>query len=724
MRSGKSWRRGLIRIGLSLLILGFFFIHTIPGSPYHWSFLSSLEYLAYDARLNLSMPNSIDKRVVIVDIDEKSLAEIGRWPWSRNIHAQLVEQLFDSYKIDLMGWDVVFAEPDQSSGLGILQNLARHEFKDAQVFQQKLNELTPRLNYDQRFADAIKGRRVVLGYAFITPAEGEDTKAGALPRALFDNAAQFQQYGVRYAEAIGYAANLPVLQAAAALSGNFNSVPDMDSSTRRVPLLFGYQNRLYESLSLAMLRLYLGLPAARMIAEDLGAHSQITGLGLGNITIPVDNTLRMLVPYRGERYSFPYISASDVLHGTLDDPDLLKDAIVLVGTTAQGLFDLRNTPVGEVYPGVEVHANMISAVRIGLAMIIFLPLLNPVWAIAFYALFSAALIALNLLLWQNGLVLPIATVLVMMLTLFLFNMSYGYFVESHSKRETLRLFGQYVPPQLVEEMGRDPDADFSMAGESREMTVLFSDVRDFTSISEQLEPKELSALMNTFLTPMTHVIHEHRGTIDKYMGDAIMAFWGAPLHDPDHARNAVAAGLDMLVKLQEVQTKLTTHRDVPPLKIGIGLNTGHMSVGNMGSEFRMAYTVLGDAVNLGSRLEGLTKQYGVAMIISETTHAAAPAFICRELDTVRVKGKDKPVAIFEPLGLNVDEATLHDLDIYHQALAAYRRQDWALAKSLLTPLHDKSPDKLIYNIYLQRIAYFIDNPPGESWDGVYVHTSK
>jgi len=308
--------------------------------------------------------------------------------------------------------------------------------------------------------------------------------------------------------------------------------------------------------------------------------------------------------------------------------------------------------------------------------------------------------------------------------MFLLNMSYGYFVESRGKRQLAGLFGHYVPPELVDEMSEHPES-YSLEGESREMTVLFTDVRGFTTISEGLEPKELTQLMNGFLTPMTEIIHNHRGTIDKYMGDAIMCFWGAPLHDPEHARHALEAGMTMIEKLHQLEDEFKA-RGWPEIKIGVGLNTGLMSVGNMGSEFRMAYTVLGDAVNLGSRLEGLTKGYGVEVIVNETTREQVPEYAYRELDRVRVKGKDKPVTIYEPIGLerhlNSDEAD--ELKLYRRALRLYRGQEWDLAEIQFLNLQNRAPERVLYRLYAERVAHFREVPPGENWDGVFTHETK
>jgi adenylate cyclase len=273
-------------------------------------------------------------------------------------------------------------------------------------------------------------------------------------------------------------------------------------------------------------------------------------------------------------------------------------------------------------------------------------------------------------------------------------------------------------------MAKDPGA-YSLEGESRELTVLFSDVRGFTTISEGLDPTQLTQLMNEYLTPMTHVIHQHRGTIDKYMGDAIMAFWGAPLHDPQHARHALLAGMEMLAKLEALQDHFKA-KGWPPIKAGVGLNTGEMTVGNMGSEFRLAYTVMGDAVNLGSRLEGLTKEYGVQIMVSEFTRAAVPDFVYRELDRVRVKGKDRPVAIFEPICAQGDEPAglLEELALYDVALCSYREQAWQQAAEQFAQLQTLHPQRYLYQVYAKRITYLRESPPGPDWDGSFTFTSK
>jgi adenylate cyclase len=368
---------------------------------------------------------------------------------------------------------------------------------------------------------------------------------------------------------------------------------------------------------------------------------------------------------------------------------------------------------------------MLAVVVFGLIGSLVLPVLSPIIAsLAFFTLLGMAL-GVNLYMWSVYLqVLPLAVTLFTLVGIYTLNMVFGYLFETRSRSQMDSLFGQYVPPDLVKEMSRDPE-HYSLASEKLELSVLFSDIRGFTSISEGLDAAELSEMMNHYLTPMTRVVHESKGTIDKYIGDAIMAFWGAPLKDQAHAARAVGAGLAMLHALDKLNVDFKK-RNWPELHIGIGINTGPMSVGNMGSQFRRAYTVLGDAVNLGSRLESLTKAYGVAFIVSETTAQHAPEFFYRELDRVRVKGKAEPVTMYEPLGMRseMDVKVVEDTKLFHNALRLYRQKEWDEAEKVLRELLSVHPHTYPYELYLERIAEFRKDPPPEEWDGVFTHESK
>jgi len=725
-----------------LLFLGLLF-HATGRVPL--PVLDRFELWTYDVRLSLSLPGGVDERIVIVDIDEKSLAEEGRWPWSRDRLAFLLDQLFDRYGVAVAGFDVVFAEPDQSSGLKLLENLHRGPLQGDGRFGQALSDLRNELDFDGRFATALQGRPVVLGYYFTNHRDARHIRAsGALPKPALTDQEMAESAGT-VVSMTGYGANLERLQEQAASAGHINPQTDFDGVCRRVPMLIEYKGGYYQSLSLAVVRTLLWdpplLPGLPQRGEN--GYRHLEWLDFADARIPVDAEGCALVPFRGSQGSFRYLSATDILHDRVD-PKWLEGAIVLVGTTAPGLMDLRAVPVAAVYPGVEIHANMVAglldraiwqrpawvlgAELVSLACCTLLLVVALPWC--------GALGSLSLLLgtlgtvvggawyaWQQHLVLPLAANLALIFGLFVWHTSYGFLIEARSRKRITGLFGQYIPPQLVDEMSRNPQA-FSTAGESREMTVLFSDVRNFTSMSEELEPQELARLMNRYLTVMTQVIQRHRGTIDKYIGDAIMAFWGAPLHDPAHPRNGVLAALEMQQEMAQLRTEFKA-LGWPEIEIGIGLNTGMMNVGNMGSEFRMAYTVLGDAVNLGARLEGLTKQYGVGIIVGETTRNALPELSFRELDRVRVKGKHRPVTIFEPLG-DPDGLTperLATVRAFEQMLTHYRAQEWDTAETILGRLQESGGAPL-YALYQKRISHFRANPVDANWDGVFDLESK
>lgn len=740
-------KKHAVRILLGVALLLVFLAHS--AGWWRLRAIDQLEAIAYDLRLLLTMPRTVDPRVVIIDIDEKSLAEEGRWPWRRDRLALLVDKVFDRHHAAVLGFDVFFSERDESSGLEVLRQLGEGELKGNAQYRSALEAIAPKLEYDRVFAQALAGRPVVLGFYFSSLLTGKEGIAiGAIPKPVLP-AGTFTGKRIDFSSFPGYGGNLPELQAAAASAGYVTPWTDPDGVHRSVPMLAEYKGAYYEPLALAVVRLLMGSPPVKpgYPADGLLTRNYpgLEWLEVGNLRIPLDRGANALVPYRGPEHSFRYVSATDVLHDRVP-VDQLEDKIALVGTTAPGLQDLRSTPVGPLYPGVEIHASLIGGMLdgtikqkppyvlgaevflllvTGVIMAVLLPFLNPLKATLVTLGVLAAVVAGNLAIWNSGnLVLPLASGLLMVVMLYALNMSYGYFVETRVKRQITSRFGQYVPPEIAEEMSRDPER-FSMEGESRELTVLFSDVRDFTSLSEGLDPKALSRLMNAYLTPMTEVIYGHRGTIDKYMGDAIMAFWGAPIEDKDHARNAVVAGLEMQITLKSLDAEFRAN-GWRPLSIGIGLNTGRMSVGNMGSAVRVAYTVMGDAVNLASRLESLTKKYGVTMIIGEETRKAVPDVVVRELDRVRVKGKDEPVAIFEPIGLqgSVDKETLDRLKLFAQALKFYRAQDWDKAELQLINLQKIDPESGLYKEFIRRIARFRSDPPPRNWDGVFDFDTK
>ncbi|GAB6097044.1 adenylate/guanylate cyclase domain-containing protein [Desulfatiferula olefinivorans] len=731
----------LVRFGLSLFIVFFFLLH-LPGFIYI-PFIEPVENFLYDIRLIMTMPKTADSRIVIVDIDEKSLAAEGRWPWGRDRLAKLVDILFEDYQINLVAFDMVFAERDESSGIKFLDTLAEQAFKDEKTFIAALNEVRPSLERDAVFARSLSANPVILGYYFQPLWQTQNTMAvGRLPEAVLDVDAS-QLKNLPFVKTGGYIGNLAQLTERARGAGYFdNPLVDADGMFRRTPMVQEYQGKLYESLSLAVVRLLLGSPELEFEVAGSGddpATLGLEGLKIGSLRIPVDGRGAALIPYRGRQGSFPYVSAVDVLTRKVD-PEQLRGVIVLVGSTTPGLKDLRSTPVQNVYPGIEIHANLISGmldqtikhkpgyalgiefvflIVVGLIVSILLSRLSPLGALVSTLAVTGVSVWYNVFLWENhNLVVGMSSILLLVLTLFVFHMSYGFFMEANKKKQISKLFAQYVPPELVREMSESP-SDFGMSGESLDMTVIFADIRNFTPISETMHPRQLTQLVNEIFTFLTRIIYRHRGTIDKYIGDEIMAFWGAPLPDDLHARHALETALAMIEELPVLQKRLK-RQGRPPIDIGIGINTGIMSVGNMGSEYRMAYTVLGDAVNLGSRIAGLTKIYHIPVILSEFTAKSVEGVPVQEIDRVRVKGKAEPVTLFSPRAVLSGAGIMapDDGGLFESALTHYRNQRWQAAEQQFAELIKRSENSTFYTVFLERIRMFRDRPPGEHWDGV------
>jgi adenylate cyclase len=742
----KSILKHWPRIAITLLPLVFAALHAV--GVLNIGVLQRLDDIIYDARLRATMPKTLDERIVIVDIDEKSLAEVGRWPWGRNKMSNLTTELFDNQKIALLGFDVVFAEVDESSGLKRLNELAKNELRDQAGFADKVSSLQSALDYDAAFAKSLEGRAAVLGYYLTSDRDGRTS--GVLPDIVMPKEA-VQGRPIRFTSWNGFGSNISQLAKAAPMAGFFNSITETDGVVRSLPLIAEYKGQYYESLSLAMFRAVVGMPTVapgfpkeRFLSRNYqGLESILLKLGdQRTLAIPVDDRVSALVPFRGHggasAGSFRYISASDVLAKRVA-PGTLKDKIVLLGTTAPGLVDLRVTPVGETYPGVETHANVISGlldgkvlvkpdyavgydvvmlVLAGLTLAIALPLLSASRAVMLSAGVVTVLVSFNFWMYLSfGLVLPLAGALTMAIFAFALNMSYGYFVESRSKRELAHLFGTYVPPELVDEMVKSPDS-YSMKASNRELTVMFCDMRGFTKMSEQMEPIQLQELLNGVFSQLTSLIRANRGTIDKYMGDCVMAFWGAPVETTEHASLAVKAAMEMAHAISDIN-KGHRAKGIPEIGIGIGLNTGTMCVGDMGSNIRRSYTVIGDAVNLGSRLEGLSKAYGVDIVVSESTRKLAPEIAWQELDKVRVKGKEQAVSIFYPRALasDLDAESSSELKTWATFIKTYRQQDWDQADVLLINLTRANAKKFLYQLYLERVASMRMLPFDPDWDG-------
>lgn len=705
--------------------------------------LHSLERYAYDLRLRASIEPGLDPRIVIVDIDEESLRQLGQWPWPRAQLAQLVDRLFSVYGVDTIGFDIVFSEPESSYPIELIEQVIE---RPGNFTASELKQTLANYQGDNLLAGVLN-EKTILGYFFEN--RGDVESVGVLPEPVFSDPDIVNETIAPTVRR--YSGSLPILQKASTQAGFFSlsGVTDVDGIIRRVALLNQFEGKLYGALPLIIARQYLGSDIKPLMADFKGAdYTKLEGLSIGLGNISIDSLAAVFVPYHSEEGAYLSVPAWKILQDEVKQKDAasLAETIVLVGTSAAGLRDVRNTPLANGFPGVEIHANVLSGlldgafrrqpvwmINLDIVLIVLvgglLSLLLPVLSIAKSSMLTAAVFIVavlgNMVAWFNAMwVLPIATLSVLIWLLYSLNTLVGFFAESRSRQIMRRMFGLYIPSEIVDEMSATPDV-YSLKSERREMSVLFSDVRDFTSISERLSPEALSELLNTLLTPLTEIIHRHQGAIDKYMGDAVMAFWGAPLITQQHASLAVSAALEMVESLQQINRDFAA-RNWPVLQMGIGISSGEMSVGNMGSEFRMAYTVLGDSVNLGSRLEGLTKLYGVEIIVSEKTRLAAPEFIYQALDIVRVKGKQLAEPIYTPIGRkgSLSESQQTWLKQFDAALKLYQAQHWDEALLAFESLQQLNKGNILPAIYQQRILAFKVSPPATDWDGVTTLSEK
>ncbi len=702
-----------------------------------------LEYLIYDLRfavLPLKRPE-VGHQIVIIDIDERSLREQGRWPWSRRKIGQLVTRLAEEGVV-VVAFDIVFSEPERNLALELATFLEEEEALD-KPRAQWLNSVSSEVDFDQQLSESLTETDVVL--AFFLHASQED-KVGELPPPVLVLSAE-QTERIEMPSMRGYTTSLPLLQEVAIGAGSVSIDPDFDGVIRRAPLLLRYGNGLYPTLSLAAAQAYLFSDAPKINIASLGDREAIASVQLTQEITYTDALGRVIVPYRGGRGSFEYISASDVLEKRIE-PGHLDSTIALVGTSAIGLADLRSTPLERSFPGVEIHANVLDGIlskdiparpdwwegatlillaASGLLLAALFPFLNPGWLIVIAFMMLGGVVGVNFYLWRELLLdLPLASSLLMVMLVSTANLVIGYLRENNQRRMLKSMFDQYVPPAHIDSMMEGAGSESSFLGESRNMSVLFSDIRSFTTISENLSAVQLKELLNLYFTPITSAIFNHQGTIDKYVGDMVMAFWGAPLKDEKHAVHAIDAALEMLEITERLKPELQA-RNLPEVRVGIGVNSGDMNVGDMGSTFRRAYTVLGDAVNLGSRLESLTKFYGVKLLVGdETRQQAEDAYTFRLIDRIQVKGKEEAVLAWEPVGRTdqVPAADQERLAAYHAALERYCQRDWDGALRVLAELQKQEPDRLVYGLYQARIGKLRNETLPDNWDGTFRHTSK
>ncbi|MGJ4940111.1 CHASE2 domain-containing protein [Bradyrhizobium sp. HKCCYLS1011] len=729
-------RFGYARLLCLLLLIGFAALRLADPGP-----MQELRLRTFDHFQLLQPRVKTIRPVVIVDIDEKSLAKLGQWPWSRTQIADMIINL-TNLGAAVIAFDAVFAEPDRLNPALVAKTM---RYLD-EVTRSKLSELP---SNDQILADAIRRARVVLGetgLATVTteldktlPVTGFATLGGEAEPFLF--------------EFPGLLRNVPVLEATAAGRGLFTIRTERDGIVRRVPMVLRAQGVMMPSLSLEMLRVVSGTPTILMKADQAGIKS----VRLRGLEIPTDANSQLWVHFAAQDPSI-YISASDVLDGKVP-LDRVSGKLVLVGTSAVGLNDIKTTPVSPAMPGVEVHAQvletaltgavlsqpnwglateLLAALLLGLLVIASAPQLGAVTLVVVGGVFATVLIGISWYCYMQYRLLVDFTYPMLSTTAIYLTLIFASFVREQSQRRQIRsAFRQYLSPTLVEQLAHSPEK-LVLGGEEREMTIMFSDVRGFTTISESYkqDPQGLTRLMNRFLTPLTNAIIARKGTIDKYMGDAIMAFWNAPLDDPAHQLNACEAALDMLERVDALNKERESEAEhgghvYIPLKVGVGLNTGICVVGNLGSDLRFDYSVLGDSVNLASRLEGQSKEYGFPIIVgSATALAVKDQLAILELDFIMVKGKKEPEVIYAIAGredVMYSERFQRLRNLTIEMLAAYRGRDWeeALAAIARGRKTDQGQELArLYDLYEARIRNYQTNPPPEDWNGAYALLTK
>ncbi|OHC73902.1 MAG: adenylate cyclase [Rhodospirillales bacterium RIFCSPLOWO2_12_FULL_58_28] len=750
-RIGKFLRKafGVDRLMALALLAGFVFLYV--SNPYPVDYLRLKTFDFYQKLKPREIPPPAQKPVTIIDLDEDSLAEIGQWPWPRNVVSRLVANLMQMGAA-IVAFDIVFAEPDRMNPSDVAD--AVYGLDD-----QTRDKLRSLKGNDQAFADVIKESRVVLGQAGYW--EERKIKAGPpVKKSVAVKGKSPNNFLPRFKSLVR---NVPVIEEAAAKArsgghGIFSLVPEPDGIVRRVPTLFNYDDNLYPSLAVEMLRLAFQSQTILVEASDIGVKdvkvASKKAFPPDGLSLPTDKEGRVW-PYFSKSDKAKYVSAREILAGTAD-PALIKGKMTIIGTSAVGLLDIRATPVDPVIPGVEVHVQLIEAALTGqylsrpnftngaelilivfggLLMVWLVPRLGAKWTLMLLlVLASGAAGASWYFFSEKRILFDAGFAIISILGLYILMTYTSYAREEAQRRQTRDAFSKYLSPAMVEKVAGDP-SQLKLGGDKRDMTLLFCDVRGFTTISEQFDAVGLTALINKLLTPLTNVILSNQGTVDKYMGDCIMAFWNAPLDDAKHARNGCLSALGMLAAMGPLNTRLEAEakaegRKHIPLKVGAGLNSGECVVGNMGSDQRFDYSVLGDTVNLASRLEGQSKSYGVDIVIGNATRDRAPEMASIELDFIQVKGKTTGIHIFALMG---DETVAGQKEFQalkfatEKMIKCYRAQDWTNARECLElcrGLVGNFKISGLYDLYEERIAEYEKNPPPADWNGVFIATSK
>ena len=731
--------------------------------PYPVEFLREKSFDIYQQIKPRPLPKPEDRLVTIIDIDERSLREVGQMPWSRKTMAELVASLHN-YGVGVTAFDIVFAEPDRMNPKGVVDALVG-------IDDEVRDKILKLESNDEIFGRMVAQANVVLGqagYWDLLPNEaGKPFRKSVAVRKMSKGTPEPTEFLTSVPTLIR---NLSVLEKSTKGVGMFSLNPSIDGIIREVPLVTKHDGHLYPALSIEAIRVGFGVSTLMAEVNPFG----ISAIGVApkskvkpkGLKIPT-NEKGMVRPYFAPHDQSMYVSASDVLNGTADKSKI-AGKIAFIGTSAVGLLDIRSTPIDPIIPGVEVHAQVVeNALAIdrdlgavvsadwflkrpklikggelilvalgGLLMIIIAPMLGATRSLAVFVVLSGSAVGGSWYLFAEQRVLLDATFAVISTFLLYSTLTYMSFTrEEAAKRQTRDAFSKYLSPDMVNVVAENPE-QLKLGGDSRDMTLLFCDVRGFTTISEQFDAQGLTSLINKLLTPLTNVILERKGTVDKYMGDCIMAFWNAPLDDAEHAKHGCLSALAMLAEMDPLNARLEIEakeegRKHIPLKVGLGLNSGECVVGNMGSDQRFDYSVLGDTVNLAARLEGQSKNYGVRVVIGYTTWMQVPTLATIELDFIQVKGKTEGVRIFALVGgedMAQDEHFIAFKAKVDEMLAVYKSQDWDGAKALVNEARVEGEpydiDETFYTLYEDRIKAYEETPPGADWDGVFVATTK
>jgi len=712
-----------------------------------------IELKLVDLKFLFRGPIPAGQELAIVAIDDDSLKSYGRWPWSRQVFSQLMERLKEAQP-KVIGLDIIFAEKSETAMTAMVQRLRQklaHRGLGSREMLAFLQEEEKAADADRRLAEEIsQGAPTILGFYF--KKVGAKVISAEPPRALEPTVIQVSTYNIvrRLGQkakhlpiigAEGVEVNVPVITTAAAGGGYFNMIPDPDGAVRWYPMAIAYGPYVFAPLSLVTLQHYLDNKPLMIAVSHLGVKE----VRLGRELIPVDRYGRLFINYLGPPGDFPTYSAKAVLEGKVP-AKAFKDKIVLVGATAVGVYDMRVTPFSGVFPGIEIQATIFDNVLrrnflrlppysplpelllilvFGVFLGLVLPRVSAIWVFLIGLYLLMGYLAFNYAVFRYlrvnlDLFYP-------MLQIFLVTAGINlqsFLAEEKARASLKKAFQSYVAPSVVEEIIKHPER-LRLGGERRELTIFFCDIRGFTTLSETLAPEDLAGILHDFLNPMSKIVVKHGGTIDKFMGDAIMALFGAPLHYPNHAYRACETALEMIETLRSLDQEWVG-QGRPPIKIGVGINTGMVAVGNMGSDTLFDYTAIGDNVNLASRLEGLNKYYGSEIIVSAFTAAALnQQFILRELDLVRVKGKKQPVAIFELLGTAPPDPGLAQfLQLYHQGLELFRQRQWEESQTAFSAALELRPQDHHCHRHLSLIKQFQVEPPGPEWQGLSVMRDK